>query len=97
MARYFPLKLSVTEGGLTDETGLKIEKHYCGMGTSFTLHLLSKSEQNSLVNPGTLRVPKLSPRGEQSEKPFLGMNSYVFLNRIENSSVFRAGNESATC
>ena len=40
MVWHLALKLSVTEDGLTAETGLRIEKNYCGIGTSFTLHLI---------------------------------------------------------
>ena len=37
---YHPLKLSVTDDGLTAETGLTIKKFYFGIGSSVTLHAL---------------------------------------------------------
>ena len=40
MVWYLPLKLSLIEDGLTAENGLTIKKINCGIGTSFTLHLL---------------------------------------------------------
>ena len=34
------VKLSVTKDGLTAETGLRIKKYSCGIGTLITLHLI---------------------------------------------------------
>ena len=34
------ISLVVTEDGLTAKTGLAITEFHCGIGTSFTLHLL---------------------------------------------------------
>ena len=37
---YLPLKLSVTEDGITYYTSQTIKKFSCGIGSSFTLHLI---------------------------------------------------------
>ena len=34
------INLAVTEDGLTAKTGLTIKKFHCGIGISFTIHLL---------------------------------------------------------
>ena len=46
MEWYLPLKLSVTEVGLTAETGLTIQFFFGGIGTSITLHL-----QTGIITP----------------------------------------------